>query len=47
MQPEYFVLDNIEQLYKLSKMDLMFHVKQAMKAGLLPPLFEPKEVTHA
>ncbi|MEH0758764.1 phenylalanine 4-monooxygenase [Vibrio sp. 16] len=47
MQPEYFVLDDIEQLYKLSKMDLMFHVKQAMKAGLLPPLFEPKEVTHA
>jgi len=47
MQPEYFVLEGIEQLYKLSKMDLMFHVKQAMKAGLLPPLFEPKEVTHA
>lgn len=47
MQPEYFILENIEQLYKLSKMDLMFHVKQAMKAGLLPPLFEPKETTHA
>lgn len=47
MQPEYFVLDSIEELYKLSQMDLMFHVKQAMKAGLLPPLFEPKEVTHA
>ncbi|WP_394145607.1 phenylalanine 4-monooxygenase [Vibrio atypicus] len=47
MQPEYFVLGGIEQLYKLSKMDLMFHVQQAMKAGLLPPLFEPKEVTHA
>lgn len=47
MQPEYFVLDNIDQLYTLSKMDLMFHVKQAMAAGLLPPLFEPKEVNHA
>lgn len=47
MQPEYFVLDGIEHLYKLSKMDLMFHVKQAMSAGLLPPLFEPKEVNHA
>jgi len=47
MQPEYFVLDNIEQLYTLSQMDLMFHVKQAMAAGLLPPLFEPKEVNHA
>lgn len=47
MQPEYFVLDGIEHLYKLSKMDLMFYVKQAMSAGLLPPLFEPKEVNHA
>lgn len=47
MQPEYFVLEDIGQLYKLSKMDLMFQVQQAMKAGLLPPLFEPKEVTHA
>ncbi|AIW16013.1 phenylalanine 4-monooxygenase [Vibrio tubiashii] len=47
MQPEYFVLDDIQQLYKLSQLDLMFHVKQAMQAGLLPPLFEPKEVTHA
>ena len=47
MQPEYFVLDGIEHLYKLSKMDLMSHVKQAMSAGLLPPLFEPKEVNHA
>ena len=46
MQPKYFVLNEIEQLYKLSKMDLMFHVKQAMKMGLLPPLFEPKEVSH-
>lgn len=47
MQPEYFVLEDIKQLYQLSKTDLMHHVKQAMKAGLLPPLFEPKEVTHA
>ncbi|MEF1256976.1 phenylalanine 4-monooxygenase [Vibrio sp. M260112] len=47
MQPEYFVLDDIDQLYTLSKMDLMFHVKQAMAAGLFPPLFEPKEVNHA
>lgn len=47
MQPEYFVLEDIAQLYTLSKTDLMFYVQQAMKAGLLPPLFEPKEVTHA
>lgn len=47
MQPKYFVLEDIKQLYKLSQMDMMFHVQQAIKAGLLPPLFEPKEVTHA
>ncbi|RTZ17592.1 phenylalanine 4-monooxygenase [Vibrio aquaticus] len=46
MQPEYFILSDIKQLYRLSKMDLMFHVRQAMQAGLLPPLFEPKEVTN-
>ncbi|MCG9682184.1 phenylalanine 4-monooxygenase [Vibrio sp. Isolate23] len=47
MQPIYFLLEDIRQLYKLSKTDLMSHVHQAMNAGLLPPLFEPKEITHA
>ena len=47
MQPQYFVLDDISQLYELSQKDLMSCVKDAMTAGLLPPLFEPKEVTHA
>ncbi|RJX71388.1 phenylalanine 4-monooxygenase [Vibrio sinensis] len=43
MQPIYFVLDDIQQLYQLSKMDLMEYTRRAMQAGLLPPLFEPKE----
>ena len=47
MQPQYFVLDDISQLYELSQKDLMSYVRDAMAAGLLPPLFEPKEVTHA
>ncbi len=47
MQPAYFLLDNIKELYRLSKVDVMYHVQQAMKAGLLPPLFEPKEPIHA
>ena len=47
MQPAYFLLEDIKQLYDLSKKDLMSYVHQAMKAGLLPPLFEPKEITHA
>ncbi|WP_114783629.1 phenylalanine 4-monooxygenase [Vibrio tetraodonis] len=47
MQPAYFYLNNIEQLYQLSQEDLMSHVHRAMKAGLLSPLFEPKEKQHA
>ncbi|WP_428774447.1 phenylalanine 4-monooxygenase [Vibrio sp.] len=47
MQPIYFMLDDISELYQLSKMDLMQYVHQAMQAGLLPPMFEPKEVNHA
>ncbi|MBU2896181.1 phenylalanine 4-monooxygenase [Vibrio hepatarius] len=47
MQPAYFILNNIEQLYQLSQEDLMSHVHKAMKVGLLPPLFESKEKTHA
>ncbi|GLT20067.1 phenylalanine 4-monooxygenase [Vibrio zhanjiangensis] len=47
MQPAYFFLNDIEHLYQLSQENLMTHVHQAMKAGLLPPLFESKEKTHA
>lgn len=43
MQPLYYVLDDIGQLYQLSRMDLMQYVELAMQAGLLPPLFTPKE----
>lgn len=47
MQPLYYVLDDIRQLYQVSRMDLMAHVERAMCAGLLPPLFTPKEESHA
>ncbi|MFY2506945.1 phenylalanine 4-monooxygenase [Vibrio pectenicida] len=47
MQPAYFILNDIEQLYQLSQEDLMSHVRKAMKVGLLPPLFKSKEKTHA
>jgi len=47
MQPKYYVLDDIAELYQLSQVDLIAEVEQAMSKGLLPPLFEPKEVTHA
>ncbi|MFH0262691.1 phenylalanine 4-monooxygenase [Vibrio barjaei] len=47
MQPTYFVLDDIDQLYQLRSDDLTEDVNRAMNAGLLPPLFEPKDKTHA
>lgn len=47
MQPTYFVLDDIRQLYELGQQDLSRYVARAMAAGLLPPLFEPKDMTHA
>ncbi len=42
MQPKYFVIDGIEQLFEISQMDLMSMVREAMKLGLYPPMFPPK-----
>ncbi|NOH95619.1 phenylalanine 4-monooxygenase [Vibrio sp. 99-70-13A1] len=47
MQPTYFELGDITELYQLSQMDLMAQVHNAMELGLFTPLFEKKEVTHA
>lgn len=45
MQPQYFVIENLEHLTDLTKLDLMAIVKEAIKLGLLPPKFEPKKNT--
>jgi phenylalanine-4-hydroxylase len=42
MQPKYFIIDGIEQLYDISQMDLMSKVQEAMKLGLFEPTFPPK-----
>lgn len=42
MQPKYFVIDSIEQLFEISQLDLMSMVREAMALGLYPPLFPPK-----
>ncbi|ENM5729311.1 phenylalanine 4-monooxygenase [Vibrio mimicus] len=47
MQPIYYVLPDLGQLYQLSQRDLMALVGQAMEAGLLPARFHPKEQQHA
>ncbi|MDE1230163.1 phenylalanine 4-monooxygenase [Vibrio aestuarianus] len=47
MQPMYYVLHDLSDLYHLSQQNLMYQVEKAMKTELLTPLFQPKEETHA
>lgn len=42
MQPIYFILDELQQLYDLAQRDIMAMVAQARHKGLHPPLFPPK-----
>ncbi|PSW06678.1 phenylalanine 4-monooxygenase [Photobacterium lipolyticum] len=42
MQPIYFVIDNINQLYELAQQDIMTMVQEAKAQGLHTPLFRPK-----
>lgn len=42
MQPIYYVLESIDDLYSLAEMDLMALVHQAMALGLFEPKFPPK-----
>lgn len=42
MQPKYFLIDSIDQLFEMSQMDLMKLVREAMKLGLFEPTFPPK-----
>ena len=40
MQPIYYVLDDLEQLFELARADLLPLVRRARALGLEPPLFE-------
>lgn len=42
MQPVYFILDDIQQLFELAQQDIMSMVEQAKAMGLHEPLFPPK-----
>ncbi|NMS24448.1 phenylalanine 4-monooxygenase, partial [Vibrio parahaemolyticus] len=46
MQPKYYVIDDFSQLFKISQLNLLKQADLAIEAGLLPPLFEPKEPAH-
>lgn len=43
MQPIYYVLDNIEQLFEIADSDIMGYVKQAKRLGLFEPCFPAKQ----
>ncbi|NMU07149.1 phenylalanine 4-monooxygenase, partial [Vibrio parahaemolyticus] len=44
--PKYYVIDDFSQLFKISQLNLLKQADLAIEAGLLPPLFEPKEPAH-
>lgn len=46
IQPVYYVLEEIGELYSLSQLDLMHYVEQAMALGLLPAPFTVKEENY-
>lgn len=45
MQPKYFIIDAIHDLFELSQLDIMSIVDEAMALGLHAPTFPPKEET--
>ena len=42
MQPLYYYLEDLRELYELARMDLMSLVQEAKRKGLFAPLFPPK-----
>lgn len=42
MQPQYYLINDINDLFELSKTDLMALVHESMKIGLFEPKFPPK-----
>ncbi|MBM7035275.1 phenylalanine 4-monooxygenase [Vibrio ulleungensis] len=46
IQPKYYVIETLSDLFKISQCNLLQQTDLAIEAGLLPPLFEPKESVH-
>lgn len=44
MQPVYYVLEHMEQLYDIAKMDVMQQIQQAKHLGLLPPRYSESTI---
>jgi phenylalanine-4-hydroxylase len=43
MQPVYYVIEDVRELYELTRIDLMAQVAEARRLGLFPPLFPPQQ----
>jgi phenylalanine-4-hydroxylase len=43
MQPLYYYLEDLRELYELAHMDLMAKVREARRIGLFAPLYAPKQ----
>ncbi|MCO7227212.1 phenylalanine 4-monooxygenase [Pleionea sp. CnH1-48] len=43
MQPIYFCIEDMKQLFDIAHMDIMSHVKEAKSLGLFEPTYPPKE----
>jgi len=43
MQPLYYYLEDLHELYDLAHMDLMAKVREARRLGLFAPLYPPKD----
>ncbi|MBU6951517.1 MULTISPECIES: phenylalanine 4-monooxygenase [unclassified Hahella] len=46
MQPIYYVLDGLKQLYEVAHCDIMDKVRQAKELGLFAPTFPPKQQSN-
>ncbi|MGL5410402.1 MAG: phenylalanine 4-monooxygenase, partial [Shewanella sp.] len=42
MQPIYYVIEHIDMLDEIAKLDIMGYVTKARQLGLFPPKFPPK-----
>jgi phenylalanine-4-hydroxylase len=47
MQPVYYIVDDISELYRISERGLLQQIDLAMQSQLLAPLFSPKESSDA
>lgn len=47
MQPIYYTLESVDQLFKIGEQDIMASVREAMELGLFEPKFPPKKKTDA